>query len=198
MISGVAFLAGQLAVALGVLVNLNEYTIILGACSVPLVLVYPLMKRVTNWPQLFLGMTFNWGALMGWSAIHGVVDWPTVLPLYGASVAWTMVYDTLYAHQDKKDDAKLGLRSTALHFAENTKPILSAFSAAMVGGLALSGYEAGLSWPFFVGTGATAAHLAWQIASADLEDSKNLWARFESNKWVGMGIFASVVAGRVL
>jgi 4-hydroxybenzoate polyprenyltransferase len=126
------------------------------------------------------------------------VAWPTVLPLYLSSVAWTVVYDTLYAHQDKRDDARLGLRSTALTLGEQTKPALAAFSAVMVGGLLLAGGEAGLAWPFYVGTGLTASHLAWQIATADLGDPKSLAERFESNKWVGGLVFASIVGGRLV
>jgi 4-hydroxybenzoate polyprenyltransferase len=195
--NGVLFLGAQLLSGLGVLVNLNEYSIYLGMASVPLVVAYPLMKRWTNYPQLFLGMTFNWGALLGWAAVHGTCDWSVVVPLYTSAVAWTMVYDTLYAHQDKKDDARLGLHSTALTFGEEgTKPILRGFSALMVGGLTLAGIQADLAWPFFAGTGMTAAHLLWQIRTADLNDSANLAARFEANKWVGGLVFGSIVAGR--
>jgi len=180
-----------------VLVQLNEYSIYLGMASVPLVLAYPLMKRWTDYPQLFLGVTFNWGVLMGWAATHGSCDWPVVLPLYASAVAWTMVYDTLYAHQDKKDDARLGLHSTALTFGEErTKPVLAGFSAAMIGGLLLAGVQADLAWPFYVGTGLTAGSLMWQLGTAELNNPVNLAARFEANKWVGGVVFGSIVAGR--
>jgi len=195
--NGVGFLGIQLLAGLGVLTQLNEYTIYLGMASVPLVLAYPLMKRWTDYPQLFLGITFNWGALMGWAATHGSCDWPIVLPLYASAVAWTVVYDTLYAHQDKRDDSRLGIRSTALTFGDSgTKPVLTGLSAAMVGGLLLVGIEADLSWHFYLGTGLTASHLAWQLITADLNCSSNLSARFESNKWVGGLVFGSIVAGR--
>ncbi len=194
--NGVLFLGAQLLAGLGVLVHLNEYTIYLGMASVPLVLAYPLMKRFADYPQLFLGVTFNWGALMGWAAVHGACDWPTVLPLYASAVAWTMVYDTLYAHQDKQDDARLGLHSTALTFGDQTKPILAGFSAAMVGGLTLAGVQADLAWPFFASTGLTAAHLLWQLRSAELDNAANLAARFEANKWLGGLVFGGIVAGR--
>ena len=81
------------------LLNLNWYSIALGASSLSLVVVYPLMKRITYWPQFVLGLAFNWGALLGWSAVSGSCNWPVVLSLYGGSVAWTLVYDTIYAHQ---------------------------------------------------------------------------------------------------
>jgi len=124
------FLALQLSAGLGVLLSLPhlEQCFVWGVASLPLVATYPLMKRYTNYPQLALGMTFNWGAIMGWVAVRGDVDWSVVAPLYASGVAWTLVYDTLYAHQDKKDDVKLGLKSTALTFGEDgTKPILTAF-----------------------------------------------------------------------
>jgi 4-hydroxybenzoate polyprenyltransferase len=195
--NGVVFLGAQLLAGLGVLVQLNEYSIYLGMASVPLVLAYPLMKRWTDYPQLFLGVTFNWGVLMGWAATHGACYWPVVLPLYASAVAWTMVYDTLYAHQDKKDDARLGLHSTALTFGEDrTKPILAGFSAAMIGGLLVAGVQADLAWPFYVGTGLTAASLMWQLGTAELNNPVNLAARFEANKWVGGVVFGSIVAGR--
>jgi 4-hydroxybenzoate polyprenyltransferase len=107
-----------------------------------------------------------------------------------------MVYDTLYAHQDKRDDARLGLRSTALTFGDRTKPILGGFAAAMLAGLTAAGVEAELAWPFFVGTGFTGCHLGWQLLTARLDDPANLARRFDSNKWVGALVFGSIVAGR--
>lgn len=95
----VIFLAGQLGVGLLVLLQLNLYTIILGSTSLLFVTLYPLMKRLTHWAQLTLGMTFNYGALMGYSAVHGCVDWSLCLPLYVSGICWTIVYDTIYAHQ---------------------------------------------------------------------------------------------------
>ncbi|KAF1791113.1 4-hydroxybenzoate octaprenyltransferase [Phytophthora cactorum] len=165
--------------------RLNWYSVAMGASSLALVASYPTMKRFTYWPQAVLGLTFNYGALLGWAAVHGSCEWPVVLPLYAGGVAWTLVYDTLYAHQDKKDDIKIGVRSTALLFGDKTKPVLNFFSAAAIAGFGTAGYMAGLDWPFFVGLTGGAAHLAWQ-------------ARFASNKWFGALMFASVVAGNVV
>lgn len=195
------FLGLQLTGGLAVLLSLPhlEYCFWLGASSLPLVVAYPLMKRYTNWPQLVLGMTFNWGALMGWAATHGELDWnalKVVLPLYAGGVAWTVVYDTLYAHQDKKDDAKLGLKSTALHFGERTKPILYSFATLASGSWMLSGINVGFTEPYyFLGCGLAGAHLFRQILTADLDDSKNLADRFKSNNQVGGLLFMSCVAG---
>ena len=197
-----AFLGLQLTGGLGVLLSMPqehlEYCFYLGATSLPLVGVYPLMKRYTNWPQLVLGMTFNWGCFMGWAATHGSLEFSSILPLYGGGIAWTLVYDTLYAHQDKTDDAKLGLRSTALHFGESTKPILMGFSTLAAGSWMLAGYNLGYVEPYYyLGCGAAGAHLFWQVATADLNDPKNLADRFKSNTTVGAIIFASCIAGNI-
>lgn len=197
-----AFLGLQLTGGLGVLLSMPqehlEYCFYLGAASLPLVGVYPLMKRYTNWPQLVLGMTFNWGCFMGWAATHGSLELSSILPLYGGGIAWTLVYDTLYAHQDKTDDAKLGLRSTALHFGESTKPILMGFSTLAAGSWMLAGYNLGYVEPYYyLGCSAAGAHLFWQVATADLNDPKNLADRFKSNTTVGAIIFASCIAGNI-
>ncbi|KAJ0407526.1 hypothetical protein ATCC90586_002191 [Pythium insidiosum] len=192
------FLALQLTAGLGILMQLNWYSVALGASSMGLVITYPLMKRVTYWPQAVLGLTFNWGALLGWSAVQGSCDWSVVLPLYAGGVAWTLVYDTLYAHQDKKDDQHIGVRSTALLFGDKTTPILNAFSAAAIAGFGTAGYLAGLDWPFYAGLAGGAAHLAWQVNTAKLDDPVNLQQRFASNKWFGALMFGSIVAGNVL
>ena len=115
----IGWLAVQLSAGLGVLLSLQphtEYCFWWGAASLPIVVAYPLMKRCFDYPQLVLGLCFNWGAFMGWAAVHGSVDYGIVLPLYASGVAWTIGYDTMYAYQDKEDDAKLGLRSTAITF----------------------------------------------------------------------------------
>ncbi|KAL9187571.1 hypothetical protein ACHAXT_001674 [Thalassiosira profunda] len=199
------FLAVQLSAGLGVLVSLPhlEQCFWWGAASLPLVATYPLMKRYTNYPQLALGVTFNWGAIMGWVAANGEVDWSVVGPLYAGSVAWTLVYDTLYAHQDKRDDAKLGLKSTALTFGENTKPILTALTAVTWGGWMTAGYNCGFGemWDapyYYAGISAAAAHLLWQVQTADLNDEENLARRFRSNNAVGWMVLGSCVAGNVM
>ncbi|KAK3136517.1 hypothetical protein QOZ80_5BG0437610 [Eleusine coracana subsp. coracana] len=102
------------------------------------------MKRITYWPQAYLGFPMNWGAILGWIAIKGSLDYAIILPMYAGAICWTLVYDTIYAHQDRKDDLKAGVKSTAIKFGHNTKYWLSAFGAACIGSLALSGYNAGL------------------------------------------------------
>lgn len=141
---GLCFLGFQLLLGLGILIQLNNYSRILGASSLLLVCTYPLMKRFTFWPQAYLGLTFNWGALLGWAAVKEGLDPAIILPLYSAGVCWTLVYDTIYAHQDKEDDLKVGVKSTALRFGSLTKNWISGFGTACIGSLALSGYNAEL------------------------------------------------------
>jgi 4-hydroxybenzoate polyprenyltransferase len=194
------FLGLQLSCGLGVLLSLDQSCIALGLASMPLVVAYPLMKRLTNWPQLVLGLTFNWGALVGWSAVHGTLanGLPApVLPLYAAGVCWTLVYDTLYGYQDRQDDRKLGLKSTSLHLGDEPQWALSAIAGGMLGGLTLSGLAVGLSPVYYCGVAAVGSQLMWQIWTADTSGKSpgNLWARFDSNKYVGAVLTASIVAG---
>jgi len=163
------------------------------------------MKRYTNYPQLVLGLTFNWGAIMGWVAVHGNnVDWSVVGPLYASGVCWTLIYDTLYAHQDKADDAKLGLKSTALTFGEDgTKPVLTSLTGAAWGCWMLVGHNVGfgdvLDAPlYYGGVSAAATHLLWQVYTADLNNVENLARRFRSNNTVGWMVFASCVGGNLM
>ncbi|KDN42736.1 4-hydroxybenzoate polyprenyl transferase [Tilletiaria anomala UBC 951] len=187
------FLGAQLSTGLAVLVNLNTYSILLGASSLSLVTIYPLMKRITYWPQFVLGLAFNWGTLLGWSAVAGSCNWPILLPMYAGSVAWTLVYDTIYAHQDKVDDVTAGVKSTALLFSEQTKPILSAFSTIFLSSMAFSllFQMAVLSEhpAFFAALGAAGAQLAWQVGTANLDSRADCWRKFVSNQYLGLLIW---------
>nr|XP_002717029.1 4-hydroxybenzoate polyprenyltransferase, mitochondrial [Oryctolagus cuniculus] len=191
------FLGGQLTLALGVLLCLNYYSIALGAASLLLVITYPLMKRITYWPQLALGLTFNWGALLGWSAVQGSCDPSVCLPLYFSGVMWTLIYDTIYAHQDKRDDALLGLKSTALRFRENTKQWLSGFGVAMLGALSLAGVSCDQTAPYYAALVAVGAHLAHQIYTLDIHRPEDCWDKFTSNRTVGLLIFVGIVLGNL-
>ncbi|KAJ0094056.1 hypothetical protein Patl1_16351 [Pistacia atlantica] len=165
---GLCFLGFQLLLGLGILLQLNNYSRILGASSLLLVFSYPLMKRFTFWPQAYLGLTFNWGALLGWAAVKGSLDPAVVFPMYVSGVFWTLVYDTIYAHQDKEDDLKVGVKSTALRFGDSTKEWISGFGIACISGLALSGFNADIGWPYYALLAAASGHLGWQIRTADL------------------------------
>ncbi|XP_064272715.1 4-hydroxybenzoate polyprenyltransferase, mitochondrial [Passer domesticus] len=191
------FLGGQLSLALCVLLCLNYYSIILGASSLILVVTYPLMKRITYWPQLVLGFTFNWGALLGWSAVKGSCEWSVCLPLYFAGVMWTLVYDTIYAHQDKRDDIMIGVKSTALQFREDTKQWLSGFSLAMLLSLCVAGMNCNQTLPYYSAVAAVGAHLAHQIYTLDIDKPEDCWKKFASNRTVGILLFIGIVLGNL-
>ncbi|XP_040194944.1 4-hydroxybenzoate polyprenyltransferase, mitochondrial [Rana temporaria] len=191
------FLGGQLSVALCVLLCLNNYSIALGASSLLLVVTYPLMKRITYWPQLVLGMAFNWGALLGWSAITGSCDWSVCLPLYVSGILWTLVYDTIYAHQDKKDDLVIGVKSTALRFNDQTKPWLSGFSVAMLAGLTLTGLNCDQTFPYYAAVALIGGHLAHQIYTLDINNVEDCWKKFSANRNVGFLLFFGIVFGNL-
>ena len=157
------------------------------------------MKRFFPFPQLVLGLTFNWGVWMGWAAVHGDMDYSIIAPLYLSCVSWTLVYDTIYGHQDKHDDAKLGLHSTALTFGNDDdvqKQIL--YSLATVSGLSwlYVGQVADLAAIYNVGAMTAYSHILWQIHTADLNEPHNLAERFRSNQAVGAILFGSIVAGK--
>ncbi|XP_020239158.1 4-hydroxybenzoate polyprenyltransferase, mitochondrial [Cajanus cajan] len=194
---GLCFLGFQLLLGLGILLQLNNYSRILGASSLLLVFSYPLMKRFTFWPQAYLGLTFNWGALLGWAAVKGSLDPSVVLPLYASGVFWTLVYDTIYAHQDKEDDLKVGVKSTALRFGDSTKEWISGFGIACLGGLAVSGFNAEIGWPYYASLAAASGHLGWQIWTVDLSSRADCNRKFVSNKWFGAIIFGGILAGRL-
>jgi 4-hydroxybenzoate polyprenyltransferase len=190
------FLAAQLLVGLAILLQFNSFTIWLGVASLALVFTYPLMKRVTYWPQAFLGLTFNWGALVGWAAIYGSLDWPAVF-LYAGGVAWTLHYDTIYAHQDKEDDALIGVKSTALKFGAATKSWLWLFSAATVLLWAIALLATNLHWPAYLALAAVTLHLVWQVAAVDLDDPVDCLAKFHSNRWIGWMLLLGLICGGV-
>ncbi|XP_067684242.1 4-hydroxybenzoate polyprenyltransferase, mitochondrial-like [Haliotis asinina] len=191
-------LGTQLCLALGILLQFNTYSILLGAASMGLVITYPLAKRYTYWPQLLLGFTFNYGVLLGWSAVRGYTDWSLLLPMYAGCVAWTLIYDTIYAHQDKYDDMLIGVKSTALKLGDQTKPWLAGFSSLMVSGLCVSGYLCDQTWPFYVGVAATAAHLMHQMYTVDLNNPDDCAAKFRSNTQIGIIMFLAIMCGTLL
>lgn len=194
----IVFLSAQLSLGLLVLVQLNWQSILLGASSLGLVITYPLMKRVTYWPQLVLGMCFNWGALLGWCATQGTVNLDACLPLYLSGVCWTIVYDTIYAHQDKLDDLQIGVKSTALRFGANTKAWLSGFTAAMLTGLSAAGYACDQTLPYYAAVGVVGAHLVQQIYSLNIDNPSDCAKKFISNHQVGLILFLGIVLGTLL
>ena len=188
------FLLAQLAVGFLVLIQFNWLTIGLGVTSLVLVASYPFMKRFTYWPQFFLGLTFNWGALMGYTAINASLS-PAALLLYAAGVFWTLGYDTIYAHQDREDDALIGVKSSALKLGRHTKLALVGFYGATLACLAGVGMLGGMSVLFWPALGVVAYHLAWQIYRLNIDDPENCLYLFRLNRDTGLIIGASILLG---
>ena len=193
----VIFLLLQALVGLAVLLRFNGFAIATGIASLGVVAIYPFMKRITYWPQIVLGLAFSWGALMGWAAAFSRLDAPALL-LYAGSIAWVIAYDTIYAHQDREDDALLGLKSTALLFGARTKTALVIFFSAAVVLIWLAGWSAGASTAFALGLAAFAAHLAWQVWRIDIDDPDLCLALFKSNRDAGLILFAGLVLDALL
>ncbi len=192
-----AFLVAQALVGLAVLLQFNGFAIATGIASLAIVAIYPFMKRITWWPQIVLGLAFSWGALMGWAAAFGRLDVPALL-LYAGSIAWVIAYDTIYAHQDREDDALIGIKSTARLFGPRTRPMLMMFDTAAIVLIGIAGAIAGGSVPFWLGLGVFAAHLAWQIARLDIGDPALCLALFRSNRDAGLILFAGMVLDAAL
>jgi 4-hydroxybenzoate polyprenyltransferase len=186
------FLLLQALVGFAVLMSFNGFTILLGVASLAIVAIYPFMKRITYWPQTVLGLAFSWGALMGWAAAFGALGAPALL-LYAGAIAWVIGYDTIYAHQDREDDALIGIKSTALLFGDRTKPMLALFYTLAVFFLGAAGGAAGAGIVSALGLLAFAAHLAWQIARLDISDPDRCLALFKSNRDAGLILFAGLL-----
>ena len=168
--------------------------------------------------QVVLGLAFNWGAILGWVAVHGDVHWPVVAPLYASCILWTLHYDTIYAHQvapgrqrrllptraagrrdpsqDKRDDVRAGVRSTALRLGDRSGVFLAACSGGTVTGICIAGAVAGLHPSFYCALVAAAGHLAWQVRTVNFADRADCLRKFQSNRDLGAIVFAAIVLGR--
>jgi len=191
-----AFLVMLALIGLLVLIQMNGFAIITGIASLLVVAVYPLAKRITWFPQAVLGLAFSWGALMGWAAVFGRLDLPAAL-LYAGSISWVIAYDTIYAHQDREDDALIGVRSTARLFEHNTKRALTGFFAGAVILIALAGITAGAGIFFGLGVVAFALHLTWQVRAIDIDKPALCLRLFKSNRDAGLLLFAGLVLDAV-
>lgn len=189
------FLALLLLIGLAVLTQLNKQTFVLGLCGSLLAGVYPLMKRATGWPQAWLGITFTWGAIMGWAAVAGRLDGPAIV-LYAACFFWSLGYDTIYAHQDKADDRAAGIGSSALSLGDaRTPPFLFAVYGMAILLTAIAGAWAGLSGWMWVGLVPAALQLAWQAYSVDLDSPADCLLVFRANRIYGWMILIAILLG---
>lgn len=185
------FMGALCLIGLVILLTLDKAAIWLGVISLIPVAVYPFMKRVTWWPQFFLGIAFNWGALLAWAAHAGGLGLAPVL-LYLGGICWTLGYDTIYAHQDKEDDALIGVKSTARLFGAETRRWMIGFYAGAVILAGAAGVAAGGGWPFWIGLFAYAAHLFWQIRSLRIDDPAHCLKLFRSNREAGLILMAGI------
>ena len=192
--AALALLAVLLAIGLAILLQFNRFTVEIGMASLLIVAIYPLMKRVTYYPQFVLGLAFNWGALVGWASVLGTIEWPAVL-LYLGGISWTMAYDTIYAHQDKEDDAIVGVKSTALKFGDNSIYWLAGFFALALNLIDFSLWQVKAPWPAHAGVFAAALQALWQLKRFDGNDSVRCLKLFRSNRIFGLVIAFGLLIG---
>ncbi len=197
MKQAMAFLGLQCLLGLLVLLQLNSFAIVVGASSLLLVAGYPFMKRITYWPQAWLGLTFNWGALVGWAAMQGNLTAAPIV-MYAGTIFWTLGYDTIYAHQDREDDALVGVKSTALALGEKTGSALKVFYSIFIFALIAAGYLANLGEFYYIGITFAAVQLWRQIVRVDINAPDVCLEVFRSNISFGWIVFASLLAGQFL
>lgn len=187
----------QSLVGLGVLLEFPAPAIWIGAASLVLVAIYPFMKRVTWWPQFYLGLAFNWGALMGEPAAGHAMPSLAALLLYLGGIAWTLGYDTIYAHQDKADDELIGVKSSARRLGDATPRWLGGFYGVAVLCAGWAGLAADLGWAYWLGLLAFGGHLAWQVSVVRIDDPADCLRWFRSNRDAGLILFVAIVLGRL-
>ena len=171
-------------IGLVVLLQLRQEAQIVALTSLALVAAYPLMKRITWWPQAWLGMVFTWGILVGWTQLR-FDQWEVLGAAYAGAVLWVIGFDTIYALQDREDDAMVGIRSSALRLGSKVRSGVALFYAGAIGLWALSFWLYRSDWVALLTLAPVALHLAWQVATLDDKDADNPLARFRSNRWAG-------------
>jgi len=195
--AALVFVAATACVGLAVVLNFNWFTIWLAISSLLVVAAYPFAKRLIPYPQLVLGFAFSWGALVGWAAVKGSLGLPALV-LFTGCVLWTIGYDTIYAHQDKEDDALLGLGSTALKFGGNTVSFVGALYGLAAIFWLIAGALAGAHLVYFLAVALVFLQMSWQVATLDIHDSANCLRRFQSNRDVGLAVFLGLLADKAL
>jgi 4-hydroxybenzoate polyprenyltransferase len=179
-----AFLVAQCLAGLAILLQFNWFAVALGAASLLLVMAYPFMKRITWWPQAWLGLTFNWGAILGFAAQTGRIDLGDAM-LYAGLFFWTLGYDTIYAHQDKEDDALIGVKSTARLLGVNSRAWILRFYAVSFTLILAAGFTEHVGWPFAPLMLLAGAHMLWQVRRLDVDDPANCLTLFRANRETG-------------
>jgi 4-hydroxybenzoate polyprenyltransferase len=190
--AALAFAVAQSLVGFLVLIQFNGFAVATGIASLAIVAVYPLMKRVFAAPQVVLGLCFAWGALMGFAAVFGSLPVAAFL-LYAGSISWVIGYDTVYGHQDQRDDAVIGVRSTSRTFGRHSRAMIAALYLAAVLLIGLALVRAGAAWPSWFGLAGFAAHLAWQVRRLDPKDPPLCLQLFRSNRDAGALLFVGLL-----
>ncbi|KAG8703950.1 Para-hydroxybenzoate--polyprenyltransferase, mitochondrial precursor (PHB:polyprenyltransferase) [Ceratobasidium sp. 394] len=180
------FFVAQVLAYLMLLAYAPPLCALLAILNLPMQIAYPLFKRFTNWPSLFLGMTFSWGSMCGWSAMAGSINWKVIGPLYLAGVCWAFGYDIIYGYQDRRDDPKAGVKSTALLLGSDPKPFLYILAAAFVTFLTVAGIQNHQGVLYYLFTvGFAGVHVYWQVSTLDVTSPADCWAKFYTNSWIG-------------
>lgn len=192
------FLVFQALAGLLVLIQFNSFTILLGIASLPVIAIYPFMKRITNWPQTVLGLAFSWGALMGFAARFGELNLVAPYFLYAAAIFWTIGYDTIYAHQDQEDDALIGVRSTARTFGDKSQMLIGLFFGGAVFFAAVAIFLSGGGTFAALGLTGFGVHLGWQVATLQPDNPDRCLMQFRSNRNAGLLLFAGLVLETLL
>jgi len=183
--------------ALLVLLQFNKSTIILGLASMPLAFSYPYVKRLTYWPQLFLGITFNYGLLIGWTSIQENLSLIPIIFYIGA-IFWTLGYDTIYGYQDIKDDEIIGIKSTSIKFKNNPKKFLSLCYLITLSSIIITGLYMNFNNGYFLFLLIPAIHMFFQLKKLDIENSENCLKIFKSNNMLGLIIFINLLTGKLI
>ena len=179
-----------------ILLQFNAFAVLVGSASLALVAIYPFMKRITYWPLFVLGLTFNWGGLLGWAAVRGDIQLPPII-LYLGGIFWTLGYDTIYAHQDKEDDLLVGVKSSALKLKNNTRPWLFVFYGTAILLITGAGYFSGLNWPFYLAVLISAAQLFWQAGNVNIDDPADCLKKFKSNRLFCWILLTGIILGQI-
>jgi 4-hydroxybenzoate polyprenyltransferase len=197
VVQAFAFAVALSLIGLVILLQFNGFAIGVGVASLVVVVLYPFAKRVTFWPQFVLGLAFSWGALMGWAAVFGRLDVPAYI-LYAGSILWVIGYDTIYAHQDREDDAAIGVRSTARLFGFETRTALLILYGGATALITVAVFIGGGGIVAFLGVLAFALHLVWQIRTLDVNDAARCLMQFRSNRDAGLLLFAGLALDSIL
>jgi len=194
---GLAYVVFLCIIALLVLLNFNTLTIILALGSMPLAFSYPLMKRYTYWPQLFLGITFNYGLVLGWASIIGEISIATIVFYLGA-IFWTLGYDTVYGFQDIKDDEIIGVKSTSIKFKKNPKKFLLLCYLSFISSLIILGFLMNFNYLFYIFLLIPITHLLYfQVYKINFKNPKNCFEIFKSNNFLGFVMLINILIGKI-